>query len=293
MWKKALSLLFFLFLFASSAFAQDIASQLIYILTRFVSIIFILIFIIILLAVGGVLPKPKGRISLTLILFIILIVLLFIIPQFIPFPEYLEVPQSFKYQPIPEPAQYILELIGLPREWGYVPAIIYLFILPFTAIYTLVWAFLTSLKIFEELPRVNRILAVIIAFMTIPLGWFTKIVLVLFSFMGAWSVVIFAATFIFGAFFRGVSRLAKERAEYEKYSYSIRRRIDQMIDRLENIKNLPEGDVRRTELTSFLSNFEADLRSFNLWQQAWNARDSPTNVNIDALLNELRNITRR
>jgi len=208
--KKIFSFLMFLFLLTNSVFAQDLVSQIISILPQFVGVIFILIFILILLAVGGVLPKPKGRISSGLILFLILVVLLFIVPQFVEFPQYLEIPESFKYQPLPEAAKDALQFIGLPREWGYVPAIIYLFILPFAAIYTLVWAFLTSLNIFEGMSKVNRVLALIIAFITIPMGWFVKIVWVLFSFLGVWSVVIFAATFITGIFFRGYGIAAGE-----------------------------------------------------------------------------------
>lgn len=208
--KRVFSFLIFLFLFATSVFAQDLISQVASILPQFVGVIFILIFVFILLAIGGVLPKPRGRLPIGVIFFTILIILLFIIPHFVPFPQYMEVPESFKYQSLPEAAKDALQFIGLPREWGYVPAIIYLFILPFAAIYTLVWAFLTSLKIFEGLERVNRILALIIAFMTIPLGWFVKIVWILFSFMGVWSVVIFAAIFILGTFFRGYGIAAGE-----------------------------------------------------------------------------------
>ena len=99
--------------------------------------------------------------------------------------------------------------MGLPAEWGYVPAIIYLFILPFAGIYTIVWAFLETLKIFKQ-KNINRTLALIITFLTIPVGLFVKMVWVLFSFMGAWSVAIFTATFVVGIFFKGYGITYKE-----------------------------------------------------------------------------------
>jgi len=289
--KEFISLLIFLVLLANPTLAQDMLATISSILTPFIGVIFILIFIFILLAIAGVLPKPKGRLPLGLIAFLILIVLLFVIPQFVPFPQYLEVPESFKYQSLPESAKDALQLIGLPREWGYVPAIIYLFILPFAAIYTLVWAFLVTLGIFPQ-ANVNRILALIIAFMTIPIGWFVKIVWVLFSFMGAWSVAIFAATFIIGIFYRGAGIAAKQQQEFKKYAYSVRRRLEQMIEELSDIKKLPQTE-RKPNLSRFLTNYETDLRIHDAWTEAWNAREDPTDANIDNVMNKLRAAARR
>lgn len=87
----------------------------------------------------------------------------------------------------------------------HVPAIIYLFIVPFAAIYTLVWAFLNDLGVFKNVSnkRVNIVLAFLIAFSTIPLGYFTKLVQVLFAFLGGYSVAMFAAMMIVGIFGKG------------------------------------------------------------------------------------------
>ncbi|MEM5854873.1 MAG: hypothetical protein QW472_00940 [Candidatus Aenigmatarchaeota archaeon] len=291
-------LLTFLILFTTLISAQEAQQRTLIliqnILTEFAGVIFIFIFILILLIVAGVIKFPRAGLSPTLILFLALVFLLFVIPFFIEYPQTIEVPPAFTSGgELPPLATQLLTKLGIPKEWCFVPAIIYLFILPFAAIYTLVWAFLTSIKIFEGMRNVNRILALVATFLTLPMGIFMKIVWLVFSFIGVWSVLIFAATFILGIFFRGASVVAKEHAEYKKYAYSVRKRIEQMIDRLENIKKLPEGDVRKPELTSFLTNYEADLRTFNLWQKAWNARDSPTNENIDALLKELRDLAGR
>lgn len=195
------------FLLANLALAEDqinITDTLNSILVDYGGIIFIIIFVIILLMIGGVIKMPRGgTISPGLIAFLVLIVLFFVIPQFVKFPDYKkEVPADFQAYPLPPGSDTALQLIGLPASWAFLPAIIYLFILPFAAIYTLVWAFLVSLQIFPQ-SNINRILALIVTFMTIPMQWFTNMVWILFSFMGAWSIAIFAGTFILGIFFRG------------------------------------------------------------------------------------------
>ena len=201
------------------------------------SVIFIIIFIIILLALGGVLKRPSVGIPGFLILFVILVVALFIIPMFVPYPQYLEIPESFKIVPLPSYVAGVFQMLGLPSEWMYVPAIIYLFILPFAAIYTLVWAFLQSLGIFTNVPSsVNRVLAFIIAFLTIPMGWFVKLVWVLFSFMGAWGVVIFVATFLVGVFFRGLTISRRELEEYKKFVVRSKKEAQEIIKDLETAK---------------------------------------------------------
>jgi len=103
------------------------------IIAPFASIIFIGVFVLILLAVAGVLPKPKkpGIPSLTIVALLILIFFAFILPQFVPYPAYIPVPDNFKLRPLPSFVSNFFVFLGLPEEWMYLPAIIYLFILPF------------------------------------------------------------------------------------------------------------------------------------------------------------------
>ena len=234
--RKIATILFFYTLLFASSLAQD-GINVNDFLSGLVSVAFIIIFIIILLAVGGVIKRPTGGAPWFLIFFIALIILLFVIPQLIPYPQYLEVPANFKIAPLPSFASQVFTMLGLPIDWMYVPAIIYLFILPFAAIYTLVWAFLQSLGIFANVPpSVNRVLAFIIAFLTIPMGWFVKLVWLLFSFMGAWSVVIFAATFIVGVFFRGYGKAVEERyaAMGKRWRSEARARLNNALNDINN-----------------------------------------------------------
>jgi hypothetical protein len=246
--KIAALLSFYILLFTSSLAQVEINAN--DLLSGLVSVAFIIIFIIILLAVGGVIKKPSGRTPWFLIFFIALIILLFVVPQFIKYPQYFDetsLPKNFREWPLPSYASQIFIMLGLPEGWMYVPAIIYLFILPFTAIYTLVWAFLQSLGIFADVPStVNRVLAFIIAFLTIPFGWFVKLVWILFSFMGAWSVVIFAATFIVGIFFRGYGAVGKEYALALKTYESVHNELINKINELKKrVDELGSDDIER------------------------------------------------
>jgi MFS family permease len=254
--------LFFTLLLTHTALAQttatDVLNTVSSLLIQFSGIIFILVFVLLLLVIGGVWkPSFGGILSPGLIIFVILIVLVFLFPQFITFPDYLKtVPDSFKVYELPGGAKDALQLIGLPKEWGYVPAIIYLFILPFAAIYTLFWAFLQVLGIFPQ-KNVNRMLALIVAFMTIPMGWFVKMVWSLFSFMGAWSLAIFAAMFIAGVFFRGAGFVTSEAAAIGKrMNARARNHIQQALIHINN-RQATDAERELTAAGSILG-FHAD-----------------------------------
>jgi len=245
--KKFSALILFYSLLLSLAFAQN-ANDFNSLIGGLVSVVFIVIFVIILLILGGVIKKPSGGgISGFLILFIVLVILLFVIPMFVSYPQYLEVPANFKIAPLPSYTAQVFIMLGLPEEWMYVPAIIYLFILPFAAIYTLVWAFLQSLGIFTNVPSsVNRILAFIVTFLTIPFGWFVKLVWVLFSFMGAWSVVIFVATFVIGVFFRGFGVARKEYVQALKTYENVGKELQSKLNELQKrVDELSSEDIER------------------------------------------------
>lgn len=245
--KRFGALILFYSLLFSLAFAQS-ANDFNSLIGGLVSVVFIVIFVIILLILGGVIKKPTGGgIPGFLIMFIVLVILLFVIPMFVPYPQYLEVPANFKIIPLPSYAAQIFMMLGLPEEWMYVPAIIYLFILPFAAIYTLVWAFLQSLGIFTNVPSsVNRILAFIVAFLTIPFGWFVKLVWVLFSFMGAWSVIIFVATFVIGVFFRGFGVARKEYVQALKTYENVGKELQSKLNELQKrVDELSSEDIER------------------------------------------------
>lgn len=208
-------------------------------------IVFILIFILILLAIGGVLHWPSGGGFLRIVGFLVLIALLFIIPAFVEYPQYWPVPENFKYWYLGKGAEMVIRGMGLPAEWAYAPAIIYLFILPFAGIYTLVWTFLISLGIFPQ-RNVNRVLALIITFLTIPIGLFIRMVWILFAFMGAWSVAIFTAMFVAGLFFRGIGTISKEYISYKQIADINRARLKDLLQALEGLKQADLNTIQQS-----------------------------------------------
>jgi len=235
--KRFSTLIVFYFLLFSLSFGLDV-NEIRTLIGGITSVVFILAFVIILLFLGGVIKMPSIKgIPSSLILFVVLVVVLLIVPMYVPYPQYLEIPTNFKITPLPSYAAEVFKMLGLPEEWMYVPAIIYLFILPFVAIYTLVWAFLQSLGILSNVPSsINRVLAFIVAFLTIPMGWFVRFVLVLFGFMGVWSVLVFVATFAVAVFFRGLSVSTREYEEYRKLALRSKQEAQNIIKDLEAAK---------------------------------------------------------
>jgi hypothetical protein len=231
---------------------DEIRETLINIARNLIPVLFILGFIVLLLIVakGGIPSLPGvgvGGGRLGLILYSTLLVLLFILPLFIPYPTILEVPENMKVSPLPPLAANFFLMLGLPKEWMYVPAIIYLFILPFAAIYTLVWAFLQMLEVFTHVsPNINRVLAFIIAFLTIPMGWFVKTVWVLFSFMGIFTVVVFTAIFLIGVFFRGFRVATKEYVKTFKTYENVWKGLQSKLNELQKrVDNMSSDDIER------------------------------------------------
>jgi len=126
--------------------------------------------------------------------------------------------------------------------------------------------------------------------MTIPVGYFIRIVWILFSFLGIWSVVIFAATFIVGVFFRGATTVYREKAEFERYAKTTERAYKSLIGKLESIKKLPSEDQRRAELDKLITQYGTELHlAGEAYSKAMTAKENPTNENINAVIQEIKN----
>lgn len=258
------------------------------ILAEYSGIIFVLIFILFILILAGVIKAPRpGRFSFGLILFLIFILLLFILPQFAEFPDYLKtVPIDFQKHYLGPAVSKGFEMIGIPGEWAYLPAVIYYLILPFAAVYTLVWSFLFTLNIFPT-KNVNRIIAFLITFLTIPFQMFTKMVWVIFGFLGAWSVAIFAAIFILGLFYRGAGFVAKEKAEYEKYAKATERTYRAIVNQLEGIKKLPSTTDKVAALDKLMTTNGYEIRLVGAENEVAAAKQDPKDENIDRIINKI------
>lgn len=269
---------------------SNISDALNSILVTYGGLIFIIIFVIILLIIAGVIHMPSlggGGIPWGLLVFLILIVLAFTLPQFVTFPNYVTtVPPEYQTIPLPAGSDTALQMIGLPTSWAYVPAIIYMFVLPFAAIYTLVWAFLISISIFPQ-KNINRILALIITFLTIPTGWFVNVVWILFSFIGVWAVAVFAVTFILGIFFKGAGVAGKEYVAYKNIADTRKSRLKTAIKDLDALKHADLGTIRQ-KVPAILEGY-ADVLPANVASLAGRATQQEDVGNAQAMLEQAVN----
>jgi hypothetical protein len=165
--------------------------------------VILLVIVAIAIAAGW---RVKVGIPTGMIVFGLIVLLLVIFPFIAKIPEKVVIPENWKLAKLPDFFVKGMVYLGLPKEWGYVPAFIYLVLLPFTAIFAVTWGFLRQLGIFEE--KVIRVLSLLIAFSTIPLGILTKVVYFYLGISGFLAISTFVVTFMLGLFllaFRKVS----------------------------------------------------------------------------------------
>ncbi len=183
------------------------------------SVIVVLSIVIVLLYLGGVIKGAPRGVPLGLVIFSVIFFVVFILPFLqaigvIPpiLPSEIKNAKAFMNAPFPEQIQPIMqkifEFIPLqPKEVvNYIDGVIFLIILPFAALYAIVWGFLNHLKIFgedESAKKINRVLAFIISLMTLPVGAFNIMIATIFAGLGWFAVVAFAIMFLGGVFFRG------------------------------------------------------------------------------------------
>jgi len=257
--RKLLALLpVMLLLIAQIAIAQqDIVNTISNVLVQFSGVIFIIAFVIILLLIAGVFPRisiggfgiPWGTIGLLIAILIVMVVPFFVNLEWLTTQFNVTLAQ-YQQSPLPSEATTVLsDWLGLPKEWMYLPAIIYFFILPFAAVFALIYAFLASLNIWGGKNNINRLLAFIITIMTIPTGILTRMTMVMFVFLGMWTLAVFFVTFVVGVFYRGAGVIVRERMTYKamrgplaKLAEDFRKYAD---GKLKNLRKGPQLDALR------------------------------------------------
>jgi hypothetical protein len=162
--------------------------------------------IIVFLAVGIKFPKARG-LPIGMILFALFLLLVFLLPQ-LSGVEF-QIPSNWQQFELPGIVVDIFKILGLPGDWLWMPAFIYLVLIPFVTIFILVYAFLKEINLFPATPNISRVLSFLITFLTIPFGLFAKLINVLFAvFVGLYAVILFSAMFILSAFFMAFKRTA-------------------------------------------------------------------------------------
>jgi hypothetical protein len=254
-------------------FSQGIVSSEIF--SSIVGIATLIAVILILLYLGGVIKGFRvGGGTVLWIVYSILILVIFVLP-FLQRIGYIKIfpdrinsstlkkwgfPQNDAYK-FPREVCQVLTMLTLQEEIAcYMPEIIFLVILPFAAIFAISYGFLAQLKIFKGVPNESglyRLLAFIMAFSTIPMGIFMILVAFWFSFMGVFSVAIFAAMFIAGVFFRGYGFVSSEYERAIQVSTKIRSELKSLaLSKLADIKSKNPTDMYE-ELAGFLDSHVA------------------------------------
>lgn len=90
---------------------------------------------------------------------------------------------------------------GLPPEYLRIPQIIWYVIVPFIAVFTVIYGFLQELRLFRYTSnKINIVLAFAMSLLLLPSGALTFIVVQLYSFGAAFAAIIFGIVFIVGVF---------------------------------------------------------------------------------------------
>ena len=104
-----------------------------------------------------------------------------------------------------EVAEALRNFFGIPLEWLYMPAIFYLFVIPFLGLLAIVEGFLDPLK--DIWGNWIHLIAFAIAFLSIPTGIFGRIVGAMFAAMGIYSVFAFGFLFFFAVIYTVIKTL--------------------------------------------------------------------------------------
>lgn len=95
---------------------------------------------------------------------------------------------------------------GLPPEWLRVPQVFWYVILPFIAVFTVIYGLFRELRIFRHAPnKVNIVLAFSMSMLLLPSGVLTYIVVNLYAFSAAFAAIVFGVVFMVGVVLWGIA----------------------------------------------------------------------------------------
>ena len=127
------------------------------------------------------------------------------------------VPDEWKQQELPYPVNAFFAAFGVSSDWLFLPAIIYLFIVPFIAVLAIIEGFM---GVFTEMfGKWTHVIAIAMTIMTIPFGIFTRIVQSMFAALGMYAVGGFGLLFFFaviGGVIQGLGRISLEGEKFHK-----------------------------------------------------------------------------
>ena len=110
-----------------------------------------------------------------------------------------EIPGAEKECDLPDAVCSFGTLVGFPKGWLNTSTFLWYSLIPILGIWLIIFGFLDRIRIFKK--SINGILSFLIAFSTVPLGFFVILVSTLFAIMGVYSVILFFILFIIGTGF--------------------------------------------------------------------------------------------
>ncbi len=142
------------------------------------------------------------------------------------------------------------QLFGFPNSFLNTGNLIWYVIVPMVGITYISYGFLSELMIFRR-HNINVALSIMFALATVPLGWFTVFVSVLFALAGVYSVVAFFAIFTVGVF-----ALTRHKIYGLKQRYRFAGKDIREAKNLYNVLKKKSGhEIPQNELIAWNNNF--------------------------------------
>jgi len=164
-----------------------------------------------------------------------------------------------------------VDVFGFPEEWLNTNNIIFYGIIPFAAVWIIIFGFLDRIRIFKR-TSLNGFLSFLIAFSTLPMRLFILIVATVFAIMGVYSVAIFAVIFMVGVFLFSRGMIWTWKREYGHYDMAVagvdkqmdllKERIRKIDDQINKIKTDPHYSPTDIKFISELDDLESEKRKW-------------------------------
>jgi hypothetical protein len=120
-------------------------------------------------------------------------------------------------------------------------------VFPFIMIWMIIFGFLAEIRIFRNQPKVEVVLALVMALIASSTGWEVVMVRFLAQIMGAWSVLAFAALFCVGIFMYVGARfsqwgIGREQFADARQAFELERNIGNNQQQIRNLQNMPQNN---------------------------------------------------
>jgi type VI protein secretion system component VasK len=153
--------------------------------------------------------------------------------------------------------------LHIPPEYAKAPNIIYFLLVPFLAVWAIVWGLLTKIRIFGGMERVTMLISLLFAIALIYYGWMFKVVHFLMSFGSTFAFIVFMVVFVVG-----ITLYSKRKIKGD-WKGSALKELKQKEKELKEKKRLLRnyrGDLRyaseerKTELNQLIGDLKTEIK---------------------------------